>query len=124
MNSPADVLVAQGDLAGARARYQESLDLINRLAAADPSSASLQRDVWVSMWRRQRFPGSGVTWALIAAAMEDMDLRGVLAPNDRKSFLLVLGLRTSVPQASKMAVSVIVSDELTSSLECPWKSGT
>jgi hypothetical protein len=32
----------------------------------------------------QRFPESGVTWARIAAAMEDMDRRGVLLPTDRK----------------------------------------
>ena len=44
-----DVLVAQGDLAGAKQRYQESLEIRKRLSAADPSSASLQRDVSLSL---------------------------------------------------------------------------
>ena len=44
-----DVLVTQGDLAGARTRYQQSLDIRERLASADPSSASLRRDVSVSL---------------------------------------------------------------------------
>ena len=55
-----DVLVAQGDLAGAKQRYQESLEIHKRLSAADPSSASLRRDVSVSLerflatcWRRK-----------------------------------------------------------------------
>ncbi len=77
-----DVLVAQGDLVGARARFQESLELIKRLAAADPSSARLQRDVWASMWRLVKFSDSGISWAAIAAAMEDMHRRGVLPSAD------------------------------------------
>ena len=36
-----DVLVEQGDLAGAKQRHQESLETRTRLAAADPSSASV-----------------------------------------------------------------------------------
>jgi hypothetical protein len=40
--------------------------------AADPSSASLQRDVWVSMWRLAELPDTGVTWQQVVAAMEDM----------------------------------------------------
>ena len=44
-----DVLVAQGELAGARQRYQESLDIDRRLAAADVSSVAFQRDVSVSL---------------------------------------------------------------------------
>ena len=43
------VLVAQGDLAGARRRFEESYDIAKRLAAADPSSAALQRDVSISL---------------------------------------------------------------------------
>ena len=76
------MLKEQGDLGGARARYQESLELIKRLAAADPSSASLQRDVWVSLWRLVQFLDSGVTWRKVAEAMEAMQARGTLFPND------------------------------------------
>ena len=81
-NEEGDIAVEQGDLGAARARYQESLELRKRLAAADPSSASLQRDLWVSMWRLVKFPGSGVTWAAIATALEGMQRQGVLAPTD------------------------------------------
>ena len=45
----AAVLVAQGEFIGARTRYQESLDIVERLSADDPSSAGLQRDVSVSL---------------------------------------------------------------------------
>ena len=44
-----DVLVAQGDLAGARTLIQESLDIFERLATADFSSAALQHDLSVSL---------------------------------------------------------------------------
>jgi tetratricopeptide (TPR) repeat protein len=40
-----DVLVAQGDLAGARARYEQSLAIDERLAARDPSSTLAQIDL-------------------------------------------------------------------------------
>ncbi len=49
LNELGDVLVAQGDLAGARGLYQESLAIGQRLSAADPSSAERQRDVSVSL---------------------------------------------------------------------------
>ncbi len=43
-----DVLRDQGDLAGALAAYRESLAVRRRLAEADPSNASWQRDLSVS----------------------------------------------------------------------------
>ena len=43
-----DVLVAQGDGAGALTAYRESLAIRERLAASDPSNASWQRDLSVS----------------------------------------------------------------------------
>ena len=44
-----EVLVASGDLAGARARFEEFLKICERLAAANPSSADAQRDLSVSL---------------------------------------------------------------------------
>jgi tetratricopeptide (TPR) repeat protein len=44
-----DVLVAQGDLAGARGAYEEGLAIARRLASADPSHAERQRDGSVSL---------------------------------------------------------------------------
>jgi tetratricopeptide (TPR) repeat protein len=43
------VLTTQGDLAGARSRYDESLAIHRRLAAADPANAQAQRDLSVSL---------------------------------------------------------------------------
>ncbi|HMW24611.1 MAG TPA: tetratricopeptide repeat protein [Burkholderiaceae bacterium] len=78
------VLIAQGDLASARTHLQDSLEIAKRLAATDPSSARMQRDVWVSMWRLRRLPESGITWAHIAKAMEEMQNSGTLFPNDQR----------------------------------------
>ena len=49
LNELGNVLVAQGDLAGARGRYQESLEIRRRLTAVNPNSAVLQHDVSVSL---------------------------------------------------------------------------
>ncbi len=83
LNELGDVLVAQGDLAGARQRFQDSLDIAKRLADADPSSAVLQRDVAASLWRMASLPASGVTWQDVAAAFESMRSRGTLRPTDQ-----------------------------------------
>jgi tetratricopeptide (TPR) repeat protein len=46
-----DVQVLQGDLRAALQSFEQIVAIIQRLAAADPSSASLQRDVSVSLER-------------------------------------------------------------------------
>jgi tetratricopeptide (TPR) repeat protein len=46
-----EVFLAQGDLANARARFQDSLAIAQRLAVAEPSSANIQRDLSVSLSR-------------------------------------------------------------------------
>ena len=45
LNKRADVLSAQGDLAGALTAYRESLRVRERLASSDPSNATWQRDL-------------------------------------------------------------------------------
>ena len=57
-----DVLVQAGDLAGAKARFEASLKVAERLAEQNPGSAQAQRDLWVSMWRLAEMEGSGVSW--------------------------------------------------------------
>ena len=47
-DSIGNVLVEQGDLAGALAAYQASLAIAERLAQADPGNARWQRDLSVS----------------------------------------------------------------------------
>jgi tetratricopeptide (TPR) repeat protein len=46
-----DVMVAAGDLKSARERFEHSLEIDQRLAKANPSSAEAQRDVSVSLER-------------------------------------------------------------------------
>jgi hypothetical protein len=77
-----DVLVAQNDLPGARARFQESYDIAKRLATADPSSASLQRDVVASLWNLAGLENTGAAWERVVSTLEDMQRRGVLRPAD------------------------------------------
>ncbi|TAD87499.1 MAG: hypothetical protein EAZ99_17375, partial [Alphaproteobacteria bacterium] len=64
--------------------FEEGLRITQRLAAADPSSATLQRDLWVVMWKLRGLPGSSITWASIVQVMEAMDRRGTLLPADRR----------------------------------------
>jgi tetratricopeptide (TPR) repeat protein len=49
LNRIADVLVVQGDLAGALAIYEEGLAIRRQLASADPSHGEHQRDLSVSL---------------------------------------------------------------------------
>ena len=48
LNELGDVLVAAGDLAGARGRYEEALAVRTKLAKENPASAAAQRDLSVS----------------------------------------------------------------------------
>ncbi len=43
------MLVAEGDLAGARRRFEEGLKIAGRLAADNPTSAEAQRDLSISL---------------------------------------------------------------------------
>ena len=49
LNELGDTLLLQNDLSGAIERYQRGLDIAERLAKLDPSSAQAQRDVSVSL---------------------------------------------------------------------------
>ena len=51
LNSLGDVLVAQGDLAGALKSYRDALVIVERLAKSDPGNAIWQRDLAVSFDR-------------------------------------------------------------------------
>ena len=55
LNLQGDVLREQGDLAGAQAAYGKSLEVIRRLAGADPSNAGWQRDLSVSLTKMAQF---------------------------------------------------------------------
>jgi hypothetical protein len=74
------LLVKAGDLGGAKARFEDSLKIAERLAK---QSAEAQRDVWVSMWRLAQLQGGGVTWAQVLAKLEEMKERGTLSPGDK-----------------------------------------
>jgi hypothetical protein len=77
-----DVQVAAGDLAGARQSFEESHQILARLAAANPTSAAAQRDVAVSLWKLASLPNGPVRWSDVAEALRGMQARGVLGPQD------------------------------------------
>ncbi|MCX5646274.1 MAG: TIR domain-containing protein [Phycisphaerae bacterium] len=51
LNRQGDILLAQGDLAGARASYERSHNIREELVRGDPTSAQWQRDLCVSLER-------------------------------------------------------------------------
>jgi endonuclease III-like uncharacterized protein len=58
------------------------MDIAKRLAATDQTSATLQRDVWVSMWRLATLASAAVSWQQVVESMENMKRSGVLLPAD------------------------------------------
>ena len=84
LNKVGDVRVAQGDLAGALAAYEESLGIRRDLAARDKGNAGWARDVWVSCWKLATTDTANAAahWAEVVTRMEDMAARGILLPTD------------------------------------------
>ena len=81
----------QGDLSGALAAYRQSLAVSERLAAADPSNAGWQRDLWVSYWRiADMLERSGEKeaidwWRRAYAVLSSMKAKGLfISPGDLK----------------------------------------
>ena len=92
-NKIGDVLLAQGDLAGALAAYRQSLGVRERLAQADPSNAGWQRDLWVSYWRmgsiaEQTGDSEAPNWLRRAyETLRQMKQRGLfISPQDEAFF--------------------------------------
>jgi tetratricopeptide (TPR) repeat protein len=79
-----DVLEGQGNVAEALNHYQAGMTIRERLAEDDPDNTGLQRDVCMDMLDLQRFPESGVTWAVIALRMDYLYAAGRLARSDVK----------------------------------------
>jgi hypothetical protein len=79
-----DVRVAQGDLPGGLAAFDEGLTIARDLAARDPGNAGWARDVRISVWRTAQVDLSEAArhWEEEVARMEDMDARGILLPTD------------------------------------------
>jgi hypothetical protein len=65
-----DVLVAQGDRAGALKSYRDGLAIRERLAQADPGNAEWQVDVLWSNWRLAQAGDDAATrWTLIVTGL-------------------------------------------------------
>ena len=79
-----DVQVAAGDLKGARQSFEDSLQMRQRLAVANPSSAAAQRDVAVSMWKLAGLPDSSVRWQDVAVLWRGLVDRGLLPSGDSR----------------------------------------
>ncbi|HWA22006.1 MAG TPA: tetratricopeptide repeat protein [Caulobacterales bacterium] len=77
-----DVLVKTGDLSGAKQRFEASLAVRDRLAAANPGSAEAQRDLIVSYAKLAGvFPGQG-WWRKAHETAQKLAAEGRLAPAD------------------------------------------
>ena len=78
-----DVAVAAGDLAAARAAHQASLDIRQRLAAADPANTEWQRDLSISHEKLGDIAvAAGDLAAARAAHQASLDIRQRLAAAD------------------------------------------
>jgi tetratricopeptide (TPR) repeat protein len=78
-----DILQAQGDLAGALAAYQRSMDIRARLAASDPSNTGWQRDLSVSHNKiGDILQAQGNLAGALAAYQRSMDIAERLAASD------------------------------------------
>ena len=77
-----DVLVAQGDGAGALAAYRKTHAILERLAASDPSNAGWQRDLIVSNVKLSEITGEKRYVARALEVAHAMAERGILAPVD------------------------------------------
>ncbi|MGZ3298150.1 MAG: hypothetical protein ACXU8O_03970, partial [Asticcacaulis sp.] len=78
-----DVLMAQGDLAGARKAFEESLAIRRSLAAKDTGNSLWQNNDWIVLRKLAKIPDSGVTWQDVVTQMEQVDAKGMLSPADR-----------------------------------------
>ena len=77
------MLWAQGDLTGAGKTFSEALAIFRALAAADPTNAGLQRDIWKALSQLASIGSPDVHWSDVVAQGESMDAKGMLAPPDR-----------------------------------------
>jgi hypothetical protein len=71
-----------GELSGAQARFEQSLAIAERLAAANPTSAEAQRDLLVSHWRLGDLSDGEHHWSRALEIALDLHRRGLLAPSD------------------------------------------
>ncbi len=77
------VLAMQENTFGARRRLGESLDLLARRCRGAPTSAIVQRFVWIAMWRMAyHFPDGPITWKDLVTFLQTMQQRGTLVPAD------------------------------------------
>lgn len=78
--------MAQGDLPNAVTNYRNSLVIKEQLAKTYSGNAEWQREIWSLLWRLRSLPDSGVTWAEVAARMEQSKEAGTLQSTDEGFF--------------------------------------
>ena len=95
--------IAQGQLAGALAAYEESLDIAREIAKQDPDNAGWARDVSVSLSRiGDARMAQGQLAAALAAYEESLDIRRRLTRQDPDNAGWARDVSVSL---SKMAVA-------------------
>jgi tetratricopeptide (TPR) repeat protein len=102
-----DVLLAQGDLAGARASYEAGLALARRLAASQPTSAEAQRDLAVALERTgDAHRALGDLAGAAAAYGEELDLLRRLAAADPTNAVKQRDLAVALERAGDVSVAL------------------
>jgi hypothetical protein len=90
-----DVLVAQGNRAGALKAFEGSLEISKELSELDPDNAEWQRDLFVSYWRFASFSESAEQWSeasgyweQVIFRLKEMQSRNILVPADEQYLLI------------------------------------
>jgi hypothetical protein len=89
--------VQAGDLAGARARFEEDLAIARKLAKDNPSSAQAQRDLLVSLVKLGQLIHDRARLREALAIARELERTGRLAPRDRSLPNTVTGILDSLP---------------------------
>jgi len=77
-----DVAVQAGQLDEARRRFEQGLEIRERLAAQNPSSAEALRDLIVSYAKLGGLTGHAAWWQKALRVAEGLEAEGRLAPVD------------------------------------------
>ena len=93
LNKLGDVMKAQGNLAGARKQYEQSLGIAQRLAQGDPSLAAVQTNLHHTLWRLADLTDSKAAWQRVVTQLEHMHGSGAALPADQSTLRTARQLR-------------------------------
>ncbi len=84
LNLKGELLRVANDAAGAKAAFDEGLQLVREISEANPRDPAAQRDHWGVLWRMASTAGAGVGWPQVVSTMERMQSAGALDQDGRR----------------------------------------